>query len=171
MKSDAQYKGNLLSEGSKKIFKSSNPLNKFRVSLAYHSISKLLLLSIMTSLVMTSLIFASSTYGKFEDARISTFKSKQYKYDLKLFSPTNVSGQYYGVPIDSIGMTLVEGKYQNIKNYTTEQLDDFVSVNPGSSLITIGDVNGPYKIFDEITDINDPTIKDPTFKTIYENGN
>ncbi|MGL5246102.1 MAG: ABC transporter permease [Mycoplasmoidaceae bacterium] len=172
MKSDAQYKGNFLSEGSKKIFNNSNPLNKFRFSLAYHSISKLLLLSIMTSLVMTSLIFASSTYGKFDDAKASTFGSKQYKYDLKLFSPTNVSGQYYGVPIDSIGMTLVDGKYENIKSYATNQLDDFIAVNPGSSLITIGDVtSGPYNVFNQITDKNDPTIKDPTFEKLYENGN
>ncbi|MGL4616714.1 MAG: ABC transporter permease [Mycoplasmoidaceae bacterium] len=173
MKSDAQYKGNLLSQGSKKILKSSNPLNKFRVSLAYHSISKLLLLSIMTSLVMTSLIFASSTYGKFDDARISTFGSKQYKYDLKLFSPTNVSGQYYGVPINSIGMTLVEGKYENMKSYTSVQLDSFISENPQASLITVGDVNngGPYYVYSEIIDNNDSTIKNPTFNTLYENGN
>lgn len=172
MKSDAQYKGNLISEGSKKVLKGSSPLRKFRFSLAYHSLSKLLLLSVMTSLIMTSLIFASSTYGKFEAAQIATFTSKQYKYDLKLFSPTSASGQYFAVPINNVGMTLVEGKYQNSTNYTTEQLNSFNALYP-NSLITIGDVDvkGSYKVFNDITDETDPSIKDPTFSNIFENGN
>lgn len=172
MKSDAQYKGNLISEGSKKVLKGSSPLRKFRFSLAYHSLSKLLLLSVMTSLIMTSLIFASSTYGKFEAAQIATFTSKQYKYDLKLFSPTSASGQYFAVPINKVGMTLVEGKYQNSTNYTTEQLNSFNALHP-NSLITIGDVDvkGSYKVFNDITDETDPSIKDPTFSNIFENGN
>lgn len=170
MKSDAQYKGNLISEGSKKVLKGSSPLRKFRFSLAYHSLSKLLLLSVMTSLIMTSLIFASSTYGKFEAAQIATFTSKQYKYDLKLFSPTSASGQYFAVPINNVGMTLVEGKYQNSTNYTTEQLNSFNALYP-NSLITIGDVKGSYKVFNGITDETDPSIKDPTFSNIFENGN
>ena len=170
MKSDAQYKGNLISEGSKKVLKGSSPLRKFRFSLAYHSLSKLLLLSVMTSLIMTSLIFTSSTYGKFEAAQIATFTSKQYKYDLKLFSPTSASGQYFAVPINNVGMTLVDGKYQNSRNYRTEELNSFDALYP-NSLITIGDVTGPYNVFNQITDKTDPSKKDPTFSNIFENGN
>ncbi|MGL4647228.1 MAG: ABC transporter permease [Mycoplasmoidaceae bacterium] len=166
MKDDARFKGNLLISSSKRVFKNTNPLNKFRISLAYHSLTKLLLLSVMTSLIMTSLVFASSTFQSFDNSINASFKQKKFKYDLKLFSPTNTSGQYYGVPINNIGMTLIEGRYVNPEGLTTEEILD-----ENNTILTFNDLNTSYKSYQEINDPNNPTIKNPGIDLLNKNGN
>jgi hypothetical protein len=98
-KADGEYKANLISRYIKNPFSNFGIITKFRVSLAFNFIWKLLVLSIMSTLAMSSIIFAISINGKFEQAKNTTFTSQKYSYAVDLFSPTNQGGQY--IPYNS----------------------------------------------------------------------
>ena len=51
----------------------------------------------MTSLSLSTLVFTLSINGKFKNATYSTNISRNYKYAVDLYSPTNQGGQYNAV--------------------------------------------------------------------------
>lgn len=98
-RSDIDYKSNIISRHIKRPFSSWSVISKFRISLAFNYLWKLLVLSVMSSLVLTSIIFAMSINGKFDEAKNTTYAAQKYNYAIDLFSPTTQGGQY--IPYDS----------------------------------------------------------------------
>lgn len=97
MKNDSQDNPKLASRGMKRVFGRFGILTKFRVAVAFNSIWKLIVLVIMTSLSLSTLVFTLSINGKFESATSSTNISRNYKYAVDLYSPTDQGGQYNAV--------------------------------------------------------------------------
>ena len=97
MKNDSQDSPKLASRGMKRVFGRFGILTKFRVAVAFNSIWKLIVLVIMTSLSLSTLVFTLSINGKFKNATYSTNISRNYKYAVDLYSPTNQGGQYNAV--------------------------------------------------------------------------
>ncbi len=103
MKSGSEFKSNWLSRVIKKPFKKFGVLTKFRVSIAFNSLWKLTILSIMGSLAMSSLVFGMTMNGKFDSAISKTSDTRNYHYSVDLYSPTTQGGQYVPISADSFG--------------------------------------------------------------------
>ncbi len=100
MKCDSQNNPNLISRSVKKVFGKFGIMTKFRVSVAFNSIWKLIVLVIMTSLSLSTLMFTFSISGKFKTSTSLTNKSRGYNYAVDLITPTTQGGQYIGVNFD-----------------------------------------------------------------------
>jgi putative ABC transport system permease protein len=103
MKTGSEYKTNIVQKYVKKPFKHFGILTRFRVSIAFNSLSKILVLFVTTTLTMTALIFATSNIGKFTQAKENTFNSRNYTYAVDLVTPTQESGQYIPTAADYYG--------------------------------------------------------------------
>ncbi len=87
----------------KKPFKWTGIVSRFRISIAFSSVSKLLFLSLISSLSMSSIIFISSTYKMFDKTIDPTIKTNSADFAINLTTPTWQGGQYYGVDFNKIG--------------------------------------------------------------------
>jgi len=98
MKTGSEYKINLLSRVLKKPFKRNNIITRFKLSLAANSLGKLTILTFLTSITMTSLIFAIDNNGKISTSVNKTLNQRNYEFAIDLSTPTDQGGQY--VPIN-----------------------------------------------------------------------
>ena len=94
MKTNSQDNPSFLSKFFKAIFFKTNVITKFRISVAFSSFWKLIILIITTSLTLSSLVFAMSIHGKLETSINATNESRKYKYAVSLYTPTIEGGQY-----------------------------------------------------------------------------
>ncbi len=105
MKSGSEYKFSQIGKLVKKPFKRAGVISKFRVSIAFSSVWKLFILSIMSSLIMSSLTFGFTINGKFDQAITKTLDTKNYSYSVDLYTPTEQGGQYIPVDGEHLGLT------------------------------------------------------------------
>lgn len=105
MKSGSEYKFSQIAKLVKKPFKRAGVISKFRVSIAFSSMWKLFVLSIMSSLIMSSLTFGFTINGKFDQAITKTLDTKNYSYSVDLYTPTEQGGQYIPVDGEHLGLT------------------------------------------------------------------
>lgn len=105
MKGGSEYKFGTIAKIVKKPFKKVSVISRFRISIAFSSVWKLLILSIMSSLVMSSLTFAFTISGKFDQAIAKTLDTKNYSYSVDLYTPTEQGGQYIPVDGTNFGLT------------------------------------------------------------------
>jgi putative ABC transport system permease protein len=103
MKTGSEYKVNVVAKYIKKPFTKMPIIARFRISLAFNSLFKLFMLSVVTSLSISSLIFSITINGKFDYASQKTFGSRNYSYAVDLYTPTQQSGQYIPTPSTSYG--------------------------------------------------------------------
>lgn len=111
MKDDSKYKMSKFAMLSKKPFLKFGVMASFRSAVAFQSLWRLFLLSVMSGLTIVSIVFSLSTNNKFNQAALDTYKSRNYAYSYKLITPTVEAGQYYAVPYQYSGMTLEKGLY------------------------------------------------------------
>jgi len=78
-------------------------MTRFRMSIAFNSLWKLIILSVMTALTMSALVFGISVSGQFDASLASTYESRNYSYAIDLYSPTSQGGQYQAVQFDEFG--------------------------------------------------------------------
>lgn len=113
MKDDSKYKPGILFKFIKLFVKKINIISKLRIFVAFSSISKLLLLSLMSTLFITALNFSLNIIYSFKNSIVKTYENKNYNYELDLITPTLQSGQYYAVPYNRQGSTLNKKIYFN----------------------------------------------------------
>ena len=102
MKTDNQATANLSVRSMKKVFGKFGIMTKFRVSVAFNSIWKLLVLVIMSTLSLSTLVFTFSINGRFAAATSLTNESRNYNYAIDLVTPTTQGGQYVGINYDNV---------------------------------------------------------------------
>jgi putative ABC transport system permease protein len=105
MKSGSEFKGSFIARHIKEPFRSFGIMTKFRISTAFNSIWKLVILSVMVSLSISTLIFGINMVGKFRYAQEKTFASRNYSYAVDLYTPTSQGGQYVPVNADVMGQS------------------------------------------------------------------
>lgn len=135
MKDEAKYKMSKIAQIMKKPFSKFNIMIRFRSAVAFLSIWRVLLLSIMSSGIMMSLAFSLNVLNTFQYASTKTFfEPRNYTYAVNLITPTLQSGQYYAVPYNSQGITFDKAKYFS-DSWTNEGVDssNLVSQNYDSS--------------------------------------
>ncbi|MCQ3914255.1 MAG: hypothetical protein MJ201_00185 [Mycoplasmoidaceae bacterium] len=96
MKAGSEFKTNSFSRIAKKPFKHFSVLTRFRVALAFNSISRLLMLAAMSCLTMSSLVFAFTTFDKLNQSRTTNSTQFDYNFNIELTTPT-ASGSVYSV--------------------------------------------------------------------------
>lgn len=143
-KSDGIYKSNFISRYINRPFAYASIISRYRISIAFNFIWKLLILSIMSALAMSSIIFAMSINGKFDYAKNTTYASQKYNYAIDLYSPTNQGGQY--IPYDS--------------NYIGQ--NGFVQSNEGINFIPNNMYDSEYK-----TTGNEETDVDNSYNVLF----
>ncbi|XQP54917.1 MAG: FtsX-like permease family protein [Mycoplasmoidaceae bacterium] len=103
MKAGSEFKTNGFSRIAKKPFKHFGVLTRFRVSLAFNSITRLLILAAMSCLTMSSLVFAMTTFDKLSQSKNINSTQFNYDFNVELTTPTSSGGPYsiydYSQPI------------------------------------------------------------------------
>ena len=94
MKSGSEFKTNAFSRIAKKPFKHFGVLTRFRVSLAFNSITRLLILAAMSCLTMSSLVFAMTTFDKLSQSQNINSTQFNYDFNVELTTPTSSGGPY-----------------------------------------------------------------------------
>ena len=85
----------------KKVNQHTSVKNRFSISLALGSIGKLIALFISTLFTSFITLFFIVSYRSFNDSIAQTYANKNYKYSMKLVTPTNQGGNiqtYYVEP-------------------------------------------------------------------------
>ena len=132
MKDESKYKMTKIASLLKKPFTKFSVITRLRAAIAFSSLWRLILLSLMSALLMTSLTFSINTLNSFSSAAEKTYSTRKYTYALNLVTPTLQSGQYYTVPYQQQGKTLnklsyfdtsLAYSYQDIEGISN---DDFI---------------------------------------------
>lgn len=116
---------NITLSKSSRIFKSlfnfAPIMIKFRGSIAFNSIAKIIFLTLSTITLSVAFTFIGSTINKIQDAYQYELNTNQYAYQLELVTPTIQSGQYYGVGLEDYGRTLKNSKNEIVaeNNYSS----------------------------------------------------
>lgn len=94
MKPGSEFKTNSFSRIVKKPFKHFGVLTRFRVALAFNSISRLLMLAAMSCLTMSSLVFAMTTFNKLNQSHELNSSQFDYSFNVELTTPTSSGSTY-----------------------------------------------------------------------------
>lgn len=129
MKDDAKYKMSRLSEYMKKPFKQFSIMTRFKSSVAFLSLWRLIILSVMSAALMLSLTFSLASYDRFDYSATKSFEPRNYLYSLNLTTPTVQGGQYYAVPYTAQGMSLNKKYYFNNTTLDYIPSEDLISQN------------------------------------------
>ena len=135
MKNDSKYHLNKLSRIIKKSVRKRSVLTIFRVSLAFSSPWKIISISTMSAIVLSSISFGVSSIDKFGSAARNTFESKTYENAIDLYSPTNAGGLYYTTSNERISTTLFDGLYNFNQNLDMNTYNEIVFNDKSNNLI------------------------------------
>lgn len=94
MKAGSEFKINFFSKMVKRPFSSFGIIFRFRVSLAFNSLWRLLVLAMMCMLTMSALVFSFTTFGKLASSQIKNASTYDYDYAIELATPTINGGPY-----------------------------------------------------------------------------
>lgn len=116
MKQGSEYKANFLARMIKKPISKFGIIFKFRFSVALSSFGKLFILTLISSLAMSSLVFGFTINNKFETAISKTLETRKYQFAIDLYSPTSQGGQYVPTSQYEYGTSGSQGDFntQNI---------------------------------------------------------
>lgn len=103
MKSGSEFKSNSFSRWVKKPFKYTNVLTRFRISIAFNSLPRLLVLAAASCLTMTSLIFSFASLNKLSESQNINATQSSYNFDLELTTPTSSGSTYSVIDFSKIG--------------------------------------------------------------------
>lgn len=105
MRAGSEFKTNGFSRIVKKPFKRFGILTRFRVSLAFNSLLRLSMLAIMSTLTMSSLVFAMTTFDRLSQSQVINSSQFEYNFSLELVTPTVTGGpySYYDVSRGQVG--------------------------------------------------------------------
>ncbi len=179
--------GRLMNESSKftvsrfskfvvKPFPKMDILSKFRCSIAFSSMSRLIVLITMLSLSSTGLIFAFGSSGKFEQTKQITYVDKHYNMNFELETPTLQGGQYFRSTFENVGKPIFDDKKQ-LLNFNVSSIDTtygktkgLASVGTDTPIDTLwnyfrGDQSMNLNAFGLVVNNLMPSINDGTWQT------
>ncbi len=82
-------------------------MTKFRGSIAFNSVSKILFLTLTTTILAVSFSFITSSANQISTAYQYELNTNKSAYSLELLTPTVQGGQYYGVNTNKAGQSLI----------------------------------------------------------------
>lgn len=179
MKSGSEFKASAFSRAIKKPFKHFGILTRFRVSLAFNSLLRLSMLAVMSTLTMSSLVFAMSTFNRLSQAQKTNSSQFEYNFNVELVTPTTSGGpySYYDVSKNELGTTN-SSQYVYNTAWDTSNIDENYSIEltkPYQAIqlqtmqlmwdLYYTDVQPPYRYYDMVApkgQLQLPNIADAT---------
>ncbi len=153
------FKINFIARHFTKIFNGFKATRKFKYSLAFSSITKLLTLSAIIGGTITTATFYLSNHNSFIDAQKNTQAEKAYKFSIDLETPTIEGGDYRAVPFKQLGFTPDPNDYKNNKNpLSTPYIQAALSTkaNPSIKTDSIYGVNPNYQYMPTLNALTQP---------------
>ncbi|MGL4950305.1 MAG: FtsX-like permease family protein [Mycoplasma sp.] len=95
MKDTASFKVTQFAKFFARLFARADIITKFRTSIAFSSMSKLIAITTLFALSSIAITTATAITNKFETAKVATFSAKDYNFAVDLVTPTVQSGQYF----------------------------------------------------------------------------
>lgn len=105
------------------LFAKADIITRFRASIAFSSLPKLLAITTLFTLVASALTFATAITNKFNEAKDATFASKNYNFSLDLNTPTVQGGQYLPIKHENLGKAVID-KNNILLNYNSGITDN-----------------------------------------------
>ncbi len=177
MNESSKFSVSRLSKIMSKPIPSFKIMPKFRLSVAFSSFSRLLVLVIMLSLSSSALIFAFGTTNKFSDTKQITYVDKKYNMNFELETPTLQGGQYFRSTFENAGKPIFDDK-QQLLNFNVSAIDDTYGNSKGldKKISTSTPINTLWSYFrgDKAKDLNAfgqivnnlmPSMNDGTWQT------
>lgn len=93
--------------GFRKLIVNANVMYKFRSSLVFNSLSKISFITVLSTLTIASMTFATSATSKLSRAYELESYTNKSTYSIDLFTPTSQGGQYFGTKIQDTGHQLM----------------------------------------------------------------
>ena len=118
----ARFKSSWISKYASTLFSKASILTKFRTSIAFSSIPKLIMISIMFALLGISTTAGMALHNKFSDVRSATFDNKNYNFAIDLITPTIQNGMYFRQQEDFPARYVLNDK-NAILNFTIGSVD------------------------------------------------
>ncbi len=119
----SRFHSSWLSKKTSTLFgKSSNVLLKFRTSIAFSSLPKLIMIVMMFSLFSTAVSAGLAINDKFKYTQTKTFENKNYNFSIDLLTPTIQGGAYFRQQKDFPARPIVNDKNE-ILNYNIGMSD------------------------------------------------
>lgn len=84
----------------------TNVMFKFRSSIIFNSLTKIFFITLLSTLAMSTVTFASSATTILSASYELETKTNQSTYSIDLVTPTTIGGQYYGANLQDIGRQL-----------------------------------------------------------------
>ncbi len=181
MKPGSEFKTNSFSRIAKKPFKHFGVMTRFRVALAFNSISRLLMLAAMSCLTMSSLVFAFTTFDKLNASRVTNSTQFDYNFNVQLTTPTTSGGPYitydYAQPqpdvegkIKGLGWTDPSQYYFNVSWDTTADAYSEYPWHTEQGKTGFSELTKWYS-YNSMIDPILPLVQEDYIKTIGSNGN
>ncbi|GAA5414592.1 hypothetical protein UREOM_3030 [Ureaplasma sp. OM1] len=108
MKENGTIKVGFLANAVKSIFNWGPIMLRFRSSLAFASLMKIVTLIVMTTITGVTLTFVTSSSGKLDEVNKNDLKSNTSNFAINYFTPTVESGQYLAIANDMVGRIIHE---------------------------------------------------------------
>lgn len=126
MSESSRFKTTKLSKIITKTVSWAPVMTRFKASIAFSSLSKLIALTILFSLLSIVTSFTCAISNKFEIAKKDTYSTKKYKYALDFITPTIQGGAYLGQSNLDLGKPIVNENNQTL-NFTVNEVDSTYS--------------------------------------------
>ena len=84
----------------------TNVMFKFRSSIIFNSLTKIFFITLLSTLAMSTVTFASSATAKLSNVYGLETQTNKSTYSIDLVTPTTAGGQYYGTSIQDTGRQL-----------------------------------------------------------------
>ncbi len=97
-------------------------MTRFKTSVAFSSVPKLLAITTLFGLAATTMSFSNSLVGKFDYIKSATYDTKKYQFALDLITPSVQGGGYIAQSFYDAGKPVVDDK-NNILNYNGAAID------------------------------------------------
>lgn len=117
-----RFQATWLSKKASTLFGKKNVLLKFRTSIAFSSLSKLIMIAIMFSLFTTAISSGLAINNKFKYTQTKTFENKNYNFSIDLLTPTIQGGGYFRQQKDFPGRPITNNNNE-VLNYSIGMSD------------------------------------------------
>lgn len=155
MNGSMEINNTVFARSVKKLNERTSVKNRFSICLALGSIGKLIALFISTLFTSFITLFFIVSYRSFNDSITQTYANKNYKYSMKLVTPTNQGGNIQAYQLEPNGTydinnmlyvpvgNVAEG-YTYLSSYFKPGYNEIINKNDVNGILDINDKTTPH---------------------------
>ncbi|MGL4952053.1 MAG: ABC transporter permease, partial [Mycoplasma sp.] len=132
MKDTSNFKVTPIAKMMAVLFNKADIITKFRTSIAFSSISKLIAITVLFTLSSIGVTTSTALSKKFKTAKEATFEAKDYNFAVDLTTPTVQAGQYLSSEFKDLDRVIVDDNY-DVLTFNSGMVDNG-GLFPGESV-------------------------------------